>query len=677
MIGVDVGGTFTDIIAIEDGTIRAFKVPTDVRETHRSVLASADHTDVSAAEVFNHASTHGLNAVLTRRLPKIAFLTTAGHRDMLDMAQSWRPQPDVTNAHWRRSFGDSTAPIVPRYLRRGIVERIRADGAVHTPLDEEQARAELAILGRCDVDGVAICLLNSYVNSEHEERLSQLVAEVLGDIPCSVSSQVSPLAREYTRASTTAIDVVMKIVYGPYTQRLRQGLEKVGFRGDFNFADCAAQLLPAEDAMKVPSRVVFSGPSAGAVSAAHFGHLIGTPDLVCADVGGTSCDISIVRGGAPTVQTTFELEHDLVVNTLSTTVHAIGAGGGSIVSVTHAGGIQVGPGSAGADPGPACYGKGGTDPTTTDACLLIGILDPERFAGGNLDVDAAMRAFEQLPAPTPVEQRIAYAYRIAINNIAEGVFNELVKAGVDPRDYDLFAYGAAGPMLLPAILDTVRVRSVVVPPHAGLFSALGLLSGDRVFTDSRTVYATLDVNVAPTLDRVYRELEQGLRERLGSDIEGLQLLRTFDGRLLGQFWETPFIPVPDGVIGADQVAEMVEQFHQIYEARSGGRFDAIPVQGVTYRVSALLPTTKVSYPRIAGRETGTTLKPDSRTTLSYLSDEPFEADIYERTDLRAGDEFHGPAIVREELGTTHIHSGQRARVGAYGEIVITQEDVTP
>jgi N-methylhydantoinase A len=671
MIGVDVGGTFTDIIAVEDGVIRPFKVPTNVRETYRSVLASADLVDVSAAKVFNHASTHGLNAVLTRRLPKIAFLTTAGHRDMLDMAQSWRPPDALTNAHWRRSFGDSSAPIVPRYLRRGIVERIRADGEVYIPLDEVQARAELAVLARCDVAGVAICLLNSYVNDEHEKRLAELVVDVLGDVPCSVSSRVSPLAREYTRASSTVIDVGMKIVYGPYTTMLRHGLDDVGFNGDLNFADCAAQLLPVEDAMKVPSRIVFSGPSAGAVSAAYFGELIGARELVCADVGGTSCDISIVRGGAPAVQTTFELEHDLVVNTLSTTVHAIGAGGGSIVSVTHAGGIQVGPGSAGADPGPACYGRGGTVPTTTDACLLVGILDPDRFAGGKLDVEAALRAFEALPAPMSVEQRISFAYKIAINNIAEGVFNELVKAGVDPRDYDLVAYGAAGPMLLPAILDTVHVRSVIIPPHAGLFSALGLLSGDRVFTDNRTLYSVLDGDVAPTLDRVFRELEQGLRERLGYGEEGVTLIRTFDGRLLGQFWETPFVPVPARELGAAEVAQMVENFHQTYEARSGGRFDDLPVQGVTYRVSAVLPTPKVSYPRIGAREDGSELAPRSRTMLQYLSERPMEASVYERTDLRAGDEFDGPAIVREELGTTHVHDGQRARVGEYGEIVIT------
>ncbi|MDT3444684.1 MULTISPECIES: hydantoinase/oxoprolinase family protein [unclassified Pseudofrankia] len=672
MIGIDVGGTFTDIIAVEDGEIRAYKVPTNVRDTHLSVLASADLVNVPEAPVFNHASTHGLNAILTRNLPKVGFLTTAGHRDVLDMAQSWRPNDAVTDAHWRRSFGDSTAPVVPRYLRRGASERTLADGRVYQDLDEDQARREIELLGRCGVRGIAICLINSYVNGAHEERLAELVRAVLGDIPVSVSSRVSPLAREYPRASTTVIDVTMKIVYGPYTKLLQDGLEKVGFRGQMNFADCAAQLSPVDDAMNVPSRIVFSGPAAGAVSAAYFGSLIGRSDLVCADIGGTSCDISIVRNGSPTVDTTFEIEHDLVVNTLSSQVHAIGAGGGSIVSVGPTGEIVVGPASAGADPGPACYGKGGVQPTTTDTCLLVGIIDPDRFASGFLDRDASWRAFEKLDTHSPVEQRIAHAYGIAVHNIAEGVFNQIVRAGVDPRDYDLVAYGAAGPMLLPAILELVHARSVIVPPHAGLFSALGLLSADRVFTDSRSHYTVLDESAADGIDAIYLELESALRSRLGAEADTATIVRSFDGRLLGQAWETPFIPVPDGTLGVKGIAAMVAGFHDVYAERSGARFEAIPVQGATYRVSAILPTPKVQYPVLPRRE-GAALVPRASTPLRFIGDEEQLADVYERTDLRAGDAFRGPAIVRERLGTVHVHQGQLATVGRYGEIVITSD----
>jgi N-methylhydantoinase A len=446
MIAVDVGGTFTDVVALQDGRIRTAKVSTDYTDVHGSVLEGAAALGVEDAPVFNHASTHGLNAVITRRLPKIGFLTTEGHRDILDMGRVWRPASAILDPRWRRSFGDAARPLVRRYLRRGISERITADGGVLFELDEAQARAELEVLGRCGVTGVAICLINAYVNPAHEVRLRELVHEVLGDVPCSISSEVSPLAKEYARASTTVVDTFMKIIYSDYAAKLAKGLADLGFTGQLNFADCAATLVPSERAMEQPFRIVFSGPAAGTVACAHFGALIGETDLLCADVGGTSCDISVVTAGEPFVNTTFELEHDLVVNALANDISSIGAGGGSIVAIGPAGEVQVGPDSAGADPGPACYGRGGTQPTTTDTCLMIGIIDPERFAGGKVALDPALakQAFEGLDSEFTLAQRVRYAYEMAVNNMAEGVFNIAIKNGVDPRDYSLVAYGAAG-----------------------------------------------------------------------------------------------------------------------------------------------------------------------------------------------------------------------------------------
>jgi len=409
MIGVDVGGTFTDVVAIQDGQIKTVKVATDVRTTEKGVLQGAQEVGVAHSEVFNHASTYGLNAIITRKLPKIAFLATEGHRDILDMGRTWRPVEGLTNPAWRRSYGDANRPLVPRYLRRGIRERLTADGGVLINLDEDQARAELAVLRKCGVEGVAICLINAYVNSFHEDRLRELVRAELGDIPVSISSEVSPLAKEFARASTTVVDVFMRLIYGKYTDRLDAGLRELGFSGDLNFADCAAQLVRADVAMKHPFRIVFSGPAAGTVSSAHFGKLIDTPNLLCADVGGTSCDISMVADGDPFVNTTFELEHDLIVNALSNEISSIGAGGGSLVTINPAGELKVGPGSAGADPGPACYGIGGTQPTTTDTCLLMGIVDPDGFAGGRMKLDPALsrQAFEALDSPLPTSNESA------------------------------------------------------------------------------------------------------------------------------------------------------------------------------------------------------------------------------------------------------------------------------
>ncbi|NNL86585.1 MAG: hydantoinase/oxoprolinase family protein [Myxococcales bacterium] len=671
MMAVDVGGTFTDVVSVEDGKIRTAKVSTDGQQVDRGVIEGAKELSVEGATVFNHASTHGLNAIITRSLPKIGFLTTEGHRDIPDIGRCWRPASAVTDPTWRRSFGDAMKPLVERYLRRGVVERMMASGEVFTPLDETQARQQIRVLGRCNVRGVAICLINAYTNDAHEKRLREIVREELGDIPCSVSSEISPLAKEYARASTTLVDVFMKIIYQEYTERLDAGLRDAGFSGELNFADCTANLIPASDAMLNPFQVVFSGPAAGTVGCAHFGNIVEEKNLLCADVGGTSCDISLVTDGQPFVNTTFELEHDLIVNALSNDISSIGAGGGSIVAISRTGDVTVGPDSAGAAPGPACYGRGGTQPTMTDLCVLAGLLDPSAFAGGKmpLDVDLARKAFEGLDTPLSFEQRVRYAYDIGLNNIAEGIFNIAIKHGIDPRDYTLVAYGAAGPLLLPAIADLIRVRRVVVPPHPGLFSALGLLSADQAYSMSRSAYTVLRPDAADQIGPVFEQMEAQLRERLGAG--DFELVRSFDGQLMGQTWDTPFVEVPGGEFNADTIAGMIRNFHDAYEAHHGNRFEAIPVQGVTYRVRAVVPTQKVEYTELPKR-TGEPLRSIGTSILRYLSDGEQLAQIYERETLCAGDEIVGPAIIREALSTTHITQNQVARVGRFGELSIEQ-----
>ena len=670
MMAVDVGGTFTDVVSVTDGEIRTAKVSTDVQQVDNSVVAGAAELGVAHAPVFNHASTYGLNAIITRSLPKIGFLTTAGHRDILDIGRTWRPVAALTDPSWRRTFGDGARPLVPRYLRRGIVERVKADGELFNALDEEQAREQLRVLARCKVEGLAICLLNAYTNDVHELRLRELVREELGDIPCSVSSEISPLAKEYARASTTVVDVFMKIIYDEYTQRLDKGLRDLGFAGQLNFADCTANLIPADDAMEAPFKVVFSGPAAGTVGSAHFGAMVEEPNLLCADVGGTSCDISLVTGGQPFVNTTFELEHDLIVNALSNDISSIGAGGGSLVALSTSGDITVGPESAGADPGPACYGRGGAQPTMTDICLLAGLLDPDGFAGGKmkLDLNLAKQAFDNLDTPLPFESRVRYAYDIGLNNIAEGIFNIAIRHGIDPRDYSLMAFGAAGPLLLPALADLIHVKGVIVPPHPGLFSALGLLSADQAYSISQSAYTVLSADTVDYIATIFAAMEDKLRPRLGAH-QDIDLVRSFDGQLLGQTWETPFVSVPDGEITRATLDTMISSFHDAYEARNGNRFEAIPVQGVTYRLSAVVKTDKVTYASLPARDGGA-LRPIGASVLRFVSDAEVLAQIYARADLRAGDEVTGPAIVREPLSTTYITQNQIGTVGRFGEINI-------
>jgi N-methylhydantoinase A len=670
VLGVDVGGTFTDVVSVRDGVISVTKVPSNPSDPAAPVVEGGRRLGLSGQGVFNHASTMGLNAVITRTLPKVAFLTTEGHRDMLDRGRVWRPPAAQTDTSWRRSFGDVARPLVPRYLRRGVTERLLSDGSLYLSLDEEQARAQLEVFARCNVEGVAICLINAYVNDVHERRLRELVAEVLGpQLPVSISSETSPLAKEYARASTTVIDVFMKLIFTRYAHALDDELRSSGFDGNLNFADCAATLLPWAEALEKPFRIVFAGPAAGTMSSASLGEVMGEGNLICCDVGGTSTDISLVRDGQPFVNNTFELEHDLIINALSTEISSVGAGGGSIVSISPSGDVRVGPASAGSDPGPACYGRGGTAPTITDACLLMGILDPDDFAGGELalDAQAARRAFEGLDTKLSLDERIAFAYRIAATNIAEEVANVAIRHGADPRDFSLVAYGAAGPMLLPAALELMHVPRVIVPPHPGLFSALGLLSSDLVYYDSRSAYVMLTDEQTPAIAAVFEQMERRLRERAGVGSEAGTVRRSFDGRLYGQSWETPFVEVAPGPIEAQS---MVAGFHDAYERRYGNRFEYVPVQGVSYRVELVIDSEKVEFRALEsdGRQP---LPPPLRTvSIRYLEGDALEAAEYARDSLGVGAEIAGPAVIREGLSTTLVCPRQIARVGSFGEIVI-------
>lgn len=674
MIGVDIGGTFTDVISTQDdGSIEAVKVPTNNENMELPVIEGAKQVGLKDKNVFNHASTAGLNAILTRKLPKIAFLTTQGHRDILDMGRAWRPLEGQTDANWRRSFGDATAPLVPRYLRRGILERIKSNGDILIPFDKEQAYKELEVLKKCNVQGVAICLINAYVNPEHEILLQQMVYEVLGDIPCSISSNTSPLAKEYARASTTVVDVFMKIIYDRYSDKLIRGLKEEGFKGDVNFADCAANLSPADFALEKPHKIVFSGPSAGTVSSAHFGSLIEEKNVVCCDIGGTSCDISIVKNGNPTVTTVFELEHDLLVNTLTNEVTSIGAGGGSTVKIDPGTGeLQVGPESAGANPGPACYGNGGQVPTLTDACLMIGILNPNAPLGGRIHLkkELAETAFQSLKTNLDFDQRIQFAYKMGLSEIGEGIVDISVKHGIDPRDFSLIAYGSAGPMLLPAVMKEVGAKRVLIPPYPGLFSALGLLSSDRVFADSQSAYLTIDEKAVDKIERIYKGMEDRLLSKISQDKKDVKILRSFDGHLSGQTWETPFVPVPEELTKKN-IGELVTNFHETYEKHWGNRFDGLPVVGVTFRLQIIIPTEKVNYPQLPTRMNGK-VTPIDEVELKYIYDKPLMAKVYQREELCKDDVITGPAVIRDQLSTIFIEQSQIAKVGRFGEIAITQ-----
>jgi N-methylhydantoinase A len=333
---------------------------------------------------------------------------------------------------------------------------------------------------------------------------------------------------------------------------------------------------------------------------------------------------------------------------------------------------MVGPDSAGADPGPACYNQGGDRPTVTDLALLMGVLDPDGFLGGKmrLSTDLAEKAVAALDTPLPLDDVVASAWKVGLNNVAEGIFDIAIRRGIDCRDFSLIAFGAAGPMMLPSLLDIVPLRRVIVPPSPGLFSALGLLSSDQVYSDQRSAYRLLSPDEAAGIDLMYQEMEEGLLDRIGARREDVDLARSFDGYLEGQGNDTPFIPVPPGRIGGAEVEQMVSRFHEVYEQRYGKRFELFPVKAVTYRVELVVKSDKVSYPELQRRSSEDRLATRTQT-LRYIygADEP--AAEVQRADLLCADEINGPAIIREATSTTFVPTGRAAIVGSYGELYIS------
>ena len=678
MIGIDVGGTFTDIIAMsKKGEILTAKLLTNPENRELAVIEGTGLFASECEHVLNHASTAGLNAILTRSLPKIGFFTTMGHRDILDMARAWKPMEEQTNPLWRRGCGDAGSPFVDRYLRRGIQERITSKGDVLIKFDEEQAKAEIEVFKKCGVQGIAICLINAYVNGKHEQQLRDLIKKIMGEtFPVSISSDVSPLAKEYERASTTVIDVYMKIVFGQYLNKVTEGVTTFGFSGKLNIADSAADLVPFEFAMKKPSRIMYSGPAAGIKASAYFGELIDETEIICCDIGGTTADIGLIKGGRPTVKATFDVEHDVIVNTLAIEIWSIGQGGGTLAHVNSLGELRVGPQSAGSNPGPACYGKGGREPTITDACLLSGILRPEAFLGGEMSLypDLAEEAFGQLAIKSDLAAKVKQVYDLGLHNIAEGILGVTVEKGIDPREYTLFAYGSAGPMLIPQLMERLGVGVVVIPPYPGVYSALGLASTDLVFSDSKSAYIALDSSreTVDQINRVFATMEETLMRQVSpADRDRVQVIRSFDGWYEGQTWETPFIPAPVEEITEESIDSMLSNFHIGYQEMWGNMFPFLPVIATTYRTMIVIPTKKLQYPVLPSRTTGGLVARKSH--LLYIAGAEQEIKEYERDTLLRGDEIDGPAIIRESKCTIMVGSGQWAHVGKYGEIHIERK----
>ena len=480
-LGIDIGGTFTDIVCRgSDGTVRLMKVPTTRGNPSKAVLAALEtaRTEwaVQPSQIvrFTHGTTAATNAVLERRGARIGLITTAGFKDVLEIGRQMR----------REMYDVILEPQTPVFLapgrfRKEVRERIGATGDVIVPLDEASVRTALASLAAQGVEAIAVCLLFSFLDPTHERRVRDIAAEMLPDMPVSLSSDVDPAFREYERTCITAFDAYIKPVVAAYLANLETGLAQIGVKAPLQVMQSRGGLASSPIARQRPVRLFLSGPAAGVVGGLEVGLAAGFTDQITVDIGGTSCDIALISGGNPLIRPEGVID-GYTVRVPMVDVTAIGSGGGSIAWLDAAGSLRVGPESAGSEPGPACYGRGGERPTVTDASVVLGYIDPGTFAGGlRLLPDRARHAILQhvaQPLGISVEAAALGIHRVLNAQMAEAIRLVSIGRGIDPRAYALVPLGGAGPMHATALAEELGMRAIIVPPHPGVLAAAGLLS---------------------------------------------------------------------------------------------------------------------------------------------------------------------------------------------------------
>ena len=647
-VGVDVGGTFTDLIWIDGaGAIGASKVASTPSAPDEGVIAGIDGTpgtsDLSRASVFRHGTTVGLNALLTAGGTRVALITTRGFRDVLEIRRGARPDPFVlTSGH--------PPPLVERDLRLEVTERIRADGTVDTPLDELDVDRAHAAIARAGIESVAVCLLHAYAHPDHELAVERRLRDLGFDGRISLSHRVSGEHREYERTATTVVDAYIGPVTQQYVGRLEQALRGRGLTGPALMTRSGGGALTFDEAAARPFEVITSGPVAGVAAGAALARRAGLGEVVTADVGGTSFDTSLVLDGEPTVLPAGVVA-GLPLQAPWVDVRSIGAGGGSLARVDRGGLLRVGPESAGALPGPACYGRGGIEPTVTDAMVVLGMFGTGRLGSGLvLDEHAAAVAVDGV-ADAFGGDRLACArgiIQIAAANMADAIREVTVEQGRDPRTATLVAFGGAGPLIATAIADELDMRHIVVPPYAGNFSAWGLLESDIVRSRARTLVVPADDASLAAVDGVLDALFDELGGADGGEPQG-----ALDMRYRGQEHSVT-IPVPLARrrlagTGAEIRSAFAERYAQRYGYRLGDDVEVVTVRATLTEPVERPVARSVSEPIGRSVVEATSVRRGERLPFTVLG----------RGDL--GDAaIAGPAIIVEQTTTTYVDVGWSA-----------------
>ena len=666
--GVDVGGTFTDLVIFDpaSGTVRLAKVPTTLDNQAFGVLAAfaAADQDLGGLDLIVHGTTTTTNAVLERKLARTGIVTTQGFRDVLELGRRTRPQPYGMTGRF--------VPIIPRDLRAEVPERMDARGQVLTPLDEPALRAALADLLAKGCEALVIHFLHSYANPAHELRAAEIAAEVWPNSHITIGHRLLSESREYERGVTAAVNAAVQPLLERYIARLQDELHARGYTRELLVMNGNGGMVSSRLVAREAVKTVMSGPASGVMAAVYTGRRAGMPNLVTYDMGGTSTDVALIRGGRAPVSNEIEIEYAMPIHVPMVDVRTVGAGGGSLARVDAAGMLRVGPESAGSTPGPICYGRGGTQVTISDANLLLGRLPPERFGG---ELRAAVReAFaQQIGAPlglTPEEAAMA-VLRLGNTHMAGAIRMVSISMGADPRDFALFAFGGAGPLHAAALARELAIPQVLVPARPGITNALGCVVADLRHDFVRTLNRPLDVADMAAVHAIFAAQEAEARALIGAEriaLTGITAEYSVDMQFVGQT-HLLRVPLPNG---KPTRAELQAAFERAYHARFRVDLDSIPANLVNLNTSVIGARPEIDLAALidpAGRRA--TLAEAQTCTRPVWFEGWTDTPVYWRDHLPADLNLTGPAIIEQMDTTLVLDPGDHARMDADGNLIVT------
>lgn len=676
-LGVDVGGTFTDVALLnaETGELSITKVPSTPDNPSQGVLSGikdiCKQESIQPANIINliHGTTVATNTTLEYKGAKTALITTEGFRDLLHIGRQIRPS--------LYDFGARRPePLIPRNLRFEVNERVYSDGQVLKKLDKKNVMEVISKLKKLEVESIAVCLLHSYINPEHEKELKQIILENLPDISITISSDILPEFREYERMSTTVINAYVMPSIERYLSDLRNEIKEMGISSDLYIMQSNGGIIPAETAMEKSASTILSGPAGGVLGGQLIANLVNCKNAITVDMGGTSFDMCLLYEGTPRYTTESEIGgHPIKLPMID--IETIGSGGGSIAWIDKGKALRVGPQSAGADPGPVCYDKGGTKPTVTDANLILGRIGPDSPLIGEMNIDKAVEIIKREiadPLDLTVEEAAKGIIDVANANMVRGIRGVSVEKGFDPREFSLVAFGGAGPLHAADLARELSINEVIIPINPGISSAIGMLTADIRHDYVRTYLREISKVRESNLNSLYMEMEKEARAELSSEgvsEENMVIRRSADLRYQGQSYELN-VEVPSKDLDAKEILELRQKLHKEHERAYGYSIEEEEVEFVNARITSLgkLPTPEFKREKPKVRSLENALK-GTREVL--FNNEFLETKILDRNAIPTNSKIQGPVIIEQLDSTTVVLPGQTAYVDEYKNILIRDQ----